>query len=887
MQGNAAVPLMPKSALACQSLEFMPIWDKIVKPGCQRILQNPLDASDVTTLFSAVYRLASNPCTKVPVLIRGSQNERVETRDMTAQQCLVLYYLLRELLKEHLEKRVLHADGPLKSALAQAEDAANTSAFAGLACVYVEEWYKMSESLRRLKAVFNYLQNHWHTLHMQNTNIFFNVTSMGVNMWNEQVVIPNKSKLTAVMMHLYFEDTVDGIPEAYAADASGVCTPAQLVLRDMTSALLDLDQHVSHSVFDSLYRQPVLKSLKIRYEKDADSYFDDAKPLYASLREIREAILTEGARTEKCTADQATVVTVKTIVLEQLLAKGDRLKKCLADAMNVWLTGTEEQQPNSDALSLLHKLLQPSPQSLAALAEALTERISTHGKQLITKAIVLNSPGIDMSIVEVVVNFCCQVDTVAREAFGDDSAMASAFEKGVSDLVNNNGTWDRFTGDISPLARYIHQLIVSGRVAIAQQSDTSPNTSAAHAIPTLDPRTQMAVYLFKLLRGAKDSFFSQYHRDLSRRLLYFDGVDFSVERALVAKIGVMSPSPEQVHSYTKMIDERSGKVGRDAVDWSGSGDSASSLSHLRLIALAHYWPWGGKNPPHLHWPKPIPGHRDGLLSFFHSKSGAGVPSTFGLLKGQRRIVAQWIPGISFVQLQTNPKHFPNTRRHVDITVSHLQCMILLAFQDASKGRLMFSAITSPLTREDGTSEKGSRDKPYPYLKSDVAFAVVALFRSGLLRSDAEVTEENLMRSDIPLDIDASFSPGGAKNIGNVDAVDLFTDGMLFPQTERDAVLDGVKGVLQGSPSGQGSSKTASAKCPSTVNKPSLLQAHIVRIVKSQSSISHSDLISRLGQDLSRHFEVKPEDAKVEIEKLLDKDFIERDPNAQGAYRYVA
>ena len=56
-------------------------------------------------------------------------------------------------------------------------------------------------------------------------------------------------------------------------------------------------------------------------------------------------------------------------------------------------------------------------------------------------------------------------------------------------------------------------------------------------------------------------------------------------------------------------------------------------------------------------------------------------------------------------------------------------------------------------------------------------------------------------------------------------------------------------------------------------------------MKSKKSLTHSELMAELYKHL--RFPITPPDLKKRIEHLIDRDFIERDPDNTTLYRYLA
>ncbi|KAJ3105779.1 Cullin-4 [Phlyctochytrium planicorne] len=64
-----------------------------------------------------------------------------------------------------------------------------------------------------------------------------------------------------------------------------------------------------------------------------------------------------------------------------------------------------------------------------------------------------------------------------------------------------------------------------------------------------------------------------------------------------------------------------------------------------------------------------------------------------------------------------------------------------------------------------------------------------------------------------------------------------------------------------------------------------VDAAIVRIMKARRKLSHVMLITELFDQLK--FPIKPQDLKKRIESLIDREYLERDPDDSTIYLYVA
>ena len=65
-----------------------------------------------------------------------------------------------------------------------------------------------------------------------------------------------------------------------------------------------------------------------------------------------------------------------------------------------------------------------------------------------------------------------------------------------------------------------------------------------------------------------------------------------------------------------------------------------------------------------------------------------------------------------------------------------------------------------------------------------------------------------------------------------------------------------------------------------------VEAAIVRIMKSRRKLGHNELIQEVLTALS-HFQPNPAQIKQKIEQLIERDYLERDPDDRTLYRYLA
>ena len=67
----------------------------------------------------------------------------------------------------------------------------------------------------------------------------------------------------------------------------------------------------------------------------------------------------------------------------------------------------------------------------------------------------------------------------------------------------------------------------------------------------------------------------------------------------------------------------------------------------------------------------------------------------------------------------------------------------------------------------------------------------------------------------------------------------------------------------------------------------LVEAAIVRILKARRVLDHNSIVAEVTRQLSARFAPSPAVIKKRIESLIDREFLERDPNDRRMYKYVA
>ena len=70
------------------------------------------------------------------------------------------------------------------------------------------------------------------------------------------------------------------------------------------------------------------------------------------------------------------------------------------------------------------------------------------------------------------------------------------------------------------------------------------------------------------------------------------------------------------------------------------------------------------------------------------------------------------------------------------------------------------------------------------------------------------------------------------------------------------------------------------------DRSSAIEAAIVRIMKSRKKLEHNQLVQDVITTLQM-FKPHPQVIKQKIEHLIDREYLERDPDDKSVYRYLA
>merc|ERR1711920_466495 len=89
--------------------------------------------------------------------------------------------------------------------------------------------------------------------------------------------------------------------------------------------------------------------------------------------------------------------------------------------------------------------------------------------------------------------------------------------------------------------------------------------------------------------------------------------------------------------------------------------------------------------------------------------------------------------------------------------------------------------------------------------------------------------------------------------------------------------------------GSGSAAVGGSDVPATVeeDRKHLVEAVIVRIMKSRKTLEHNQLVMEVTRHLTSRFQPSPTLIKQRIEKLIEREYLERSQQDRRVYNYLA
>eukprot|EP01069_Polyplicarium_translucidae_P008494 Polyplicarium_translucidae@DN3228_c0_g1_i2.p1 len=165
----------------------------------------------------------------------------------------------------------------------------------------------------------------------------------------------------------------------------------------------------------------------------------------------------------------------------------------------------------------------------------------------------------------------------------------------------------------------------------------------------------------------------------------------------------------------------------------------------------------------------------------------------------------------------------------------------------------------------------------------------------MIRDALDIPSEELKRQLVSLTaasrtriLTRNQSVGSVTSMKDIHADDTFQVNRDFDNKLYRIRLPQVAAVSKGEASG-GDKDTIGLDVPASVeeDRKQLVEACVVRIMKSRKQLSHVELLAEVARHLQDRFQPAPSLIRQRVDHLISRDYIERHPSDRKIYKYLA
>ncbi|KAK3375478.1 Cullin-domain-containing protein [Podospora didyma] len=429
------------------------------------------------------------------------------------------------------------------------------------------------------------------------------------------------------------------------------------------------------------------------------------------------------------------------------------------------------------------------------------------------------------------------LDTLIRNAFAKDEVFTYGLREAFGYFVNDkksSSPWNTGTSKVGEMiAKYIDMLLRGGLKTLPKtllsdsqdraDAERSGLSSTADEDAELDRQLDHAIELFRFIEG-KDVFEAFYKKDLARRLLLGRSSSQDGERNMLQKLKSECGS-SFTHNLEQMFKDQ--ELAKDEMNsyrgWlSGTGRSKAGDIDLTVdILSAASWPTFADVRVLL--PKEVVDQISTFDSYYKNKHTG------------RRLT--WKHNLAHCVIKAQFNRGPK-----ELAVSALQAVVLVLFNDVdgdakAEGALTYNQILQ------------ATSLPGPELDRTLQSLACGKVRVLLKH------------------------PKGR----DVKKTDTFTVNKAFTDPKYRVKINQVQLKETREENKETHERVAADRQFET-------QAAIVRIMKSRKTMTHVGLVTEVINQTKSRGAIDPADIKLNIEKLIEKDYIEREG---GSYVYLA
>ncbi|KAJ1974429.1 hypothetical protein H4R34_004721 [Dimargaris verticillata] len=768
-----------------------------------------------------------------------------------------LYQGVQDLIAEHLESRIksqlLGSNAAGSTAPTESALPSNTSSIPGAApstpaatsnilLVIEDIWTEHLTCLLLIKDILMYMDR----IYCPNAHVPVTY-EVGLQLFRDHVI---RSNLVPVQTHLL--DAVQHNIDTERQGGSINRSTMQAIIRLLTM-LPDNLPRIPQTVYQHAFEPSLLQSTTAFYTQQGAEW---AKHLGAPdfLRRIQEALEAEDQRCDLYLT-QDTKPKFKEILKAELIAQ-------YAETLIALPTGVISlvNDNQHDTLRLMYQLFSLVPESLEALKQALAEHIHRLGLEINQQALTATAsvpqklrgtskpePLASLQWVQAVLVLKQRVDYMLATCFDGDKQFDVAFDQSFMKFVSQH-----------PRAPELVSLFLDHYLKKGTKGKTEEE---------IDAIVTGTIAVFRFLTD-RDVFERYYKQHLARRLLLDQSISADLERSVISML-----KTECGHHFTSKLEGMfndisvSADINRQFHEHLEATTQASTGAGFRLnvqVLTESYWPLptvrtgpktdnaantSGRQTDNSVIIPPLVQQKFDQFTDFYLQRHSG-----------RRLTWQHSTGNVDVRCR-----FKN--RQYWLNVSGYQMLVLWCFdQIPDQAFLTFQE----LAQETGIPEYELR----------LSLRTLACGKYKLLTKDPKST-----------DIDPTVD----KFRINVDFASPLTKLRIRPALSSGgdgrskSGASGANATAFGQQGGQVESEQEQHETKARIEeaRKNLVEAATVRIMKSRRQLGHNELLAEVTRQLQPRFMANPMMIKQRIEVLIDRDFLERDPNDRRIYHYLA
>ncbi|KAJ1977028.1 ubiquitin ligase (cullin) of SCF [Dimargaris xerosporica] len=724
----------------------------------------------------------------------------------------------------------------------QAAGAPNTGE--SLLAYYSAEWIKYEKAARYIDHVFRYMNRYWcKRQREEGVADIYNVYPLFLLLWNTELFLPLQDKLiSAALEQVSLRRVGKMINSDHIKDLASSLVSVSLCEADQAHRHPPADRSTplaadaqSYEVYRHYFEQKFIAATQTHYAHEGSTF----RAHHAVVEYMQRAEMWINDEEQWCELylPQITLPLLRKTCNAQLI---EAASSALCQEF-LPLLGQERLED----LARLYRLLSRLPNGLSPLLQMFKDHVCQAGKDaMATLAKQMGATASSTSGADTAVDSKVYTDTllavhqkflgVVNRALNSDSNFTIELDKACREFINRNSLCNSGTAFRSPelLARYTDLLLRKGSSAVSiggGQGTANNGSSSAKGVVdevALEEHLAGVMTVFKYIDD-KDVFQKFYSKMLAKRLVNGTSVTEDAEASMISKLKVACG-----HEYTSKLQRMFMDISISRELYQGfkqwlveTSQPVPSFDYSMLVLGTAYWPLQSPTTP-FRVPEEIAGVHTQFQKYYDTKhSGRNLNWLFQYSKAEVRT--------PFTKSKGNPVY--------TLQVSTYQLAILLLFNRADTWS--FEAMQQSTNLLPDTLSK----------------ELTYLVKSRLLLVTAAA---------------------GASDGSEPSAQSQYTLNLGFKSRKVRLNLN-IPMKSEQKQEVETTNKTV------TEDRKVLIQAAIVRIMKTRRTMDHVQLMNEVIAQLQARFKPSVPDIKKAIDAVVDRDYIERIEGQKNMYKYLA